>query len=47
MYYFVPIAVETAETRGAENKDLFRELGVGLRDRSCDPRSESYLVQQI
>ncbi|XP_073944805.1 uncharacterized protein [Choristoneura fumiferana] len=46
-YDFVPFAVETAGPWGAEAKSLVWELGRRLRDRGCDPRSGSYLVQQV
>lgn len=46
-YDFVPVAVETAGSWGTEAKEFVRELGRRLRVRGCDPRSGSYLVQQI
>lgn len=47
MYDFVPVAVETAGPWGTEAKDFMRSLGRRLRDRGCDPRSGSFLAQQI
>ncbi|KAI8420792.1 hypothetical protein MSG28_007999 [Choristoneura fumiferana] len=46
-YHFVPISVETAGPWGAEAKSLVWELSRRLRDRGCDHRSGSYLVQQV
>lgn len=47
VYDFVPVAVETAGPWCAEAKKLVKDIGRRLRDRGCDPRSGSYLVQQI
>ncbi|XP_047996131.1 uncharacterized protein LOC125233995 [Leguminivora glycinivorella] len=47
MYDFVPVAVETAGPWALEAKEFIRDLGRRLRDKGCDPRSGSYLVQQI
>ncbi|XP_061723449.1 uncharacterized protein LOC133529685 [Cydia pomonella] len=46
-YDFVPVAIETAGPWGSEARRLIAELGRRLRERGCDPRSGSYLVQQI
>lgn len=47
MYDFVPVAVETAGPWGNEARELFRDLGRRLRERGNDPRSGSWLVQQV
>lgn len=46
-YDFVPVAVETAGPWGSEALGLFKELGRRLRERGLDPRSGSWLVQQV
>ncbi|XP_063389112.1 uncharacterized protein LOC134674887 [Cydia fagiglandana] len=46
-YDFVPVAVETAGPWCSEAGELFRDLGRRLRERGNDPRSGSWLVQQI
>ncbi|XP_047996387.1 uncharacterized protein LOC125234221 [Leguminivora glycinivorella] len=46
-YDFVPFAVETAGPWGREARELFREIGKRLREKTKDPRSESWLVQQV
>lgn len=46
-YDFVPVAIETAGPWGSEARRLFKELGRRLHERGCDPRSGSYLVQQV
>lgn len=47
MYDFVPVAVETAGPWCVEALELFRELGKRLRQKGNDPRSGSWLVQQV
>ncbi|XP_063385543.1 uncharacterized protein LOC134671614 [Cydia fagiglandana] len=46
-YDFVPVALETAGPWGVEARRLFGEIGRRLRERGGDPRSGSYLVQQV
>lgn len=47
IYDFVPVAVETSGPWCSEAKCFIKKLGQRLRESGCDPRSGSYLVQQI
>lgn len=47
VYDFVPVAVETSGPWCSEAKNFIKSLGQRLRERSGDPRSGAYLVQQI
>ena len=44
---FIPVAVETLGPMGPEAKSLLLDLGRRLRQHTGEPRSTSYLIQQI
>ncbi|KAI5631248.1 hypothetical protein NE865_16035 [Phthorimaea operculella] len=46
-YLFVPFAVETTGCWGSEAKAFVKDIGCRLRERGCDPRSGSFLVQRL
>lgn len=46
-YIFIPLAVETAGCWGAEAIQFIKDLGRRLRQKNCDPRSGSFLVQRL
>ena len=46
-YTFVPIAIETLGSMGPEAKTFLLELGRRLRQQTGEPRSTSFLLQQI
>uniref|UniRef100_A0A1E1W1M2 Uncharacterized protein n=1 Tax=Pectinophora gossypiella TaxID=13191 RepID=A0A1E1W1M2_PECGO len=45
-YNFVPVAVETFGSWGADTKIFVSELGLRLREKTGDSRSGSFLVQR-
>lgn len=46
-FIFAPVAIETLGTWGASARDLCREIGAKIADKTRDPRSHFFLVQRL